>query len=80
VKDWKKKLKIDFGRFFYDSYILRSDKYDPAFTDLENFISDLLSTQKESFIKIIESKKGDEDAYPIWNDTLDDIKKEVEDL
>ena len=30
--------------------------------------------------RIIKGKKGDDDAYPVWNDTLDTILSEIQSL
>ncbi len=53
--------------------------------DIRDFIQEALTTQKESFIKIIDSKRvgGGEivtEYYGYYNQALDDLKKELENL
>lgn len=66
-----------------------SDYSGSMFKEMKKLISDLLSTQKESFIKIIESnKRKEKECGCFWggcgcrvedyNQALDDIKAELE--
>lgn len=36
-------------------------------------IEEAISTREKEIAEEVKKKKGDDDAYPIWNDTLDDI-------
>lgn len=66
MKDWRKRFR-SFWTAINKDYELNFETGDDRRVsgEVEDFIFSVLTTQKESFIKIIESKRGE-----IYNDTV----------